>query len=89
MYFLLHHSIKGVFGANLIYVLQCNTHYSMHREAEKQYLSSLRHQPMTPTFLYLAKVYLKLDQPQRALEVSRVYRVCVCECACMCMCVCV
>ncbi|CAK4096671.1 unnamed protein product [Aphanomyces euteiches] len=38
------------------------------RDAEKQFESSLRNQPMVITYLELAKVYLKLDQPNTALE---------------------
>jgi tetratricopeptide repeat protein 8 len=35
----------------------------MFRDSEKQYLLSLEIQPMVDTYLYLAKVYLRLDQP--------------------------
>jgi tetratricopeptide repeat protein 8 len=35
----------------------------MFRDSEKQYLLSLDIQPMVDTYLYLAKVYLRLDQP--------------------------
>jgi len=35
----------------------------MFRDSEKQYLLSLELQPMIDTYLYLAKVYLRLDQP--------------------------
>lgn len=35
----------------------------MFRDSEKQYLHSLEVQPMVDTYLYLAKVYLRLDQP--------------------------
>jgi tetratricopeptide repeat protein 8 len=35
----------------------------MYRDSEKQYILSLEIQPMIDTYLYLAKVYLRLDQP--------------------------
>jgi tetratricopeptide repeat protein 8 len=35
----------------------------MFRDSEKQYLLSLEIQPMIDTYLYLAKIYLRLDQP--------------------------
>jgi len=35
----------------------------MFRDSEKHYLLSLEIQPMVDTYLYLAKVYLRLDQP--------------------------
>ncbi|RHY26953.1 hypothetical protein DYB32_007147 [Aphanomyces invadans] len=38
------------------------------RANTKQFDSSLRNQPMVVTYLELAKVYLKLDQPNTALE---------------------
>ncbi|KAF0699153.1 Aste57867_10274 [Aphanomyces stellatus] len=47
---------------------KCYYQLGLLREAEKQFESSLRSQPMVITFLELAKVYLKLDQPNTALE---------------------
>eukprot|EP01105_Mastigella_eilhardi_P001988 TRINITY_DN1241_c0_g1_i1.p2 TRINITY_DN1241_c0_g1~~TRINITY_DN1241_c0_g1_i1.p2 ORF type:complete len:548 (-),score=185.42 TRINITY_DN1241_c0_g1_i1:2183-3799(-) len=41
----------------------------LYREAEAQFSSSLRDQEMIETYLWLAKVYLRLDQPNRAREV--------------------
>jgi tetratricopeptide repeat protein 8 len=35
----------------------------MFRDSEKQFLLSLDIQPMVDTYLYLAKVYLRFDQP--------------------------
>jgi tetratricopeptide repeat protein 8 len=35
----------------------------MFRDSEKQYLLAIEIQPMVDTYLYLAKVYLRLDQP--------------------------
>lgn len=40
----------------------------LYREAEKQFLSALRSQDMAVTTLELCKVYIKLDQPNTALE---------------------
>ena len=39
------------------------------REAEKQFASSIRNQPMVVAYLQLAKVALRLDQPKNALDV--------------------
>lgn len=35
----------------------------MFRDSEKHYLLSLEIQPMVDTYLYIARVYLRLDQP--------------------------
>ncbi|CAF4746556.1 unnamed protein product, partial [Rotaria magnacalcarata] len=35
----------------------------MLRDSEKHYLLSLEIQPMVDTYLYLSKIYLRLDQP--------------------------
>ena len=35
----------------------------MFRDSEKHYLLSLEVQPMVDTYLYIARVYLRLDQP--------------------------
>ncbi len=40
----------------------------MFRDSEKQYLRSIEIQPMVDTYLYLAKVYLRLDQPLQAIS---------------------
>ncbi|CAK4071388.1 unnamed protein product [Aphanomyces euteiches] len=47
---------------------KCYYQLGLLRDAEKQFESSLRNQPMVITYLELAKVYLKLDQPNTALE---------------------
>lgn len=39
------------------------------REAEKQFASAIKTQPMVVTYLQLAKVALRLDQPKNAFEV--------------------
>ena len=43
----------------------------MLRDAEAQYKSAIKQQPMIATFLQLGKIYLRLDQPLAALEVYR------------------
>ncbi|CAF0774885.1 unnamed protein product [Adineta steineri] len=40
----------------------------MFRDSEKYYLLSLEIQPMVDTYLYLAKVYLRLDQPLLSIK---------------------
>ncbi|GAB5356894.1 hypothetical protein AAMO2058_000327600 [Amorphochlora amoebiformis] len=47
---------------------KCYYQLGMYREAEKQFLSCLKMQQMVETYLELAKVYIRLDQPQRALD---------------------
>ena len=39
----------------------------MFRDSEKYYLMSLEIQPTIDTYLYLAKVYIRLDQPLLAI----------------------
>ena len=41
------------------------------RDAEAQFKSAIKQQPMIATFLQLGKIYLRLDQPLAALEVYR------------------
>ncbi|KAJ1480123.1 hypothetical protein T484DRAFT_1811718 [Baffinella frigidus] len=38
------------------------------RDSEQQLLSSIKEQPMVTTYLQLANIYLRLDQPNKALE---------------------
>lgn len=38
------------------------------RDAEKQYLSALKQQNSIDMYLYIAKVYTKLDQPLNAIN---------------------
>ena len=40
----------------------------MYRDAEKQLKSAIKQQEMVDTFLYLGKVYIRLDQPLTAVE---------------------
>ena len=43
----------------------------MFRDSEKHYILSLEVQPMVDTYLYLAKIYLRLDQPLLAISKLR------------------
>jgi len=43
----------------------------MYRDAEKQFKSALTDQPMIDSYLFLAKVFLRLDQPLAAIDVYR------------------
>jgi len=43
----------------------------MYRDAEKQFKSALADQPMIDSYLFLAKVFLRLDQPLAAIDVYR------------------
>lgn len=44
------------------------TRLGMYREAEAQFKSALKHFSTVDMFLYLCKVYVKLDQPNNALD---------------------
>ena len=47
----------------------------LYRDAEKQLKSALRDEHIVDTYLYLCKVYVKLDQPLTAVEVYlKVYK---------------
>lgn len=48
---------------------KCYYRLGLYRDSERQLLSSLRDQNMARTVLELAKVYLRLDQPNTALKV--------------------
>ncbi|XP_061853884.1 tetratricopeptide repeat protein 8 isoform X1 [Colius striatus] len=50
---------------------KCCYRLGLYREAEKQFKSALKQQDMVDTILYLAKVYLRLDQPVTALNVFK------------------
>ncbi|XP_021566644.1 tetratricopeptide repeat protein 8 isoform X4 [Carlito syrichta] len=50
---------------------KCYHRLGMYREAEKQFKSALKQQEMVDTFLYLAKVYISLDQPVSALNLFK------------------
>lgn len=47
---------------------KCYYMLGLFREAEKQFASSIKTQPMVVSHLQLAKVALRLDQPKKALE---------------------
>nr|XP_046164498.1 tetratricopeptide repeat protein 8-like isoform X2 [Oncorhynchus gorbuscha] len=50
---------------------KCYYRLGLHRESEKQFRSALNHQEMVDTYLYLAKVYQRLDQPITALNLFK------------------
>jgi len=50
---------------------KCYYRLGMLRDAEAQFKSAIKQQPVISTFLLLGKVYLRLDQPLAALEVYR------------------
>ncbi|KAL0476904.1 tetratricopeptide repeat protein [Acrasis kona] len=47
---------------------KCYYKLGLYRDAEKQFKSSLKDQDMITTYLELGKVYIKLDQPNAAIE---------------------
>lgn len=47
---------------------KCYYQLGLYRDAEKQFKSSLRHQDNIIIYLELCKVYIKMDQPNTALE---------------------
>ena len=44
----------------------------LYRDAERQFQSSLKDQPMLDAYLYLGKVYEKIDQPLSAIQTFNV-----------------
>uniref|UniRef100_G3NXV8 Tetratricopeptide repeat domain 8 n=1 Tax=Gasterosteus aculeatus aculeatus TaxID=481459 RepID=G3NXV8_GASAC len=50
---------------------KCYYRLGLYREAEKQFRSALNHKEVVDTYLYLAKVYQRLDQPITALNLFK------------------
>ncbi|CAB1335194.1 unnamed protein product [Coregonus sp. 'balchen'] len=50
---------------------KCYYRLGLHRESEKQFRFALNHQEVVDTYLYLAKVYQRLDQPITALTLFK------------------
>uniref|UniRef100_A0A3Q3L4B1 Tetratricopeptide repeat domain 8 n=1 Tax=Mastacembelus armatus TaxID=205130 RepID=A0A3Q3L4B1_9TELE len=50
---------------------KCYYRLGLYREAEKQFRSALNHQEVVDTYLYLGKVYQRLDQPITALNLFK------------------
>lgn len=48
---------------------KCYYHLGMLKDAEKQLLSSVRHNNNVESYLYLSRIYQKEDQVQRSLEI--------------------
>ena len=57
-----------------VQLAKCYYRLGMFRDSEKQLKSSLRDQEMVDTYLYLAKVYVRLDQPLTAIEILKKVR---------------
>ncbi|GMH44731.1 hypothetical protein BSKO_12683 [Bryopsis sp. KO-2023] len=53
---------------------KCYYQLGLFRDAEKQFQSSLNNQEMVVALLELCKVYIRLDQPNTALETLKKYR---------------
>ena len=47
---------------------KCYYRLGLFREAEKQFISALKQNPTLDTFLYLSKIYVKLDQPLNCIN---------------------
>lgn len=52
-----------------VQLAKCYYRLGLYRDAEKQLKSALRDEDVVDTYLYLCKVYVKLDQPLTAIEV--------------------
>ncbi|XP_071963658.1 tetratricopeptide repeat protein 8-like [Antedon mediterranea] len=50
---------------------KCYYRLGMYREAEQQFKSALKQQEMVDSYLYLSKVYVRLDQPLTAIEICK------------------
>ncbi|XP_013404505.1 tetratricopeptide repeat protein 8 [Lingula anatina] len=50
---------------------KCFYRLGLYREAERQFKSAMNQMDMVDTFLYLAKVYVRLDQPLTAVEIFK------------------
>ena len=54
-----------------VQLAKCDYRLGLYREAEKQLKSALRDTQMVDIYLYLCKVYVKLDQPLTAIDVYK------------------
>ncbi|XP_002155374.2 tetratricopeptide repeat protein 8 isoform X1 [Hydra vulgaris] len=52
-----------------VQLAKCYYRLGLYRDAEKQLISSLRDEQIVDTYLYLCKVYVKLDQPLTGIEI--------------------
>ena len=55
----------------------------MYRDSESQFKSALKHFSTIDMFLFLGKVYIKLDQPLSALDYYKRVRKAASLCICM------
>ena len=51
--------------------LQCLYRLGLYRDAERQFKSALKQQDVIDVYLYLCKVYVRLDQPLTAIEIYK------------------
>eukprot|EP00033_Pygsuia_biforma_P002189 GCRY01002427.1.p1 GENE.GCRY01002427.1~~GCRY01002427.1.p1 ORF type:complete len:500 (-),score=107.09 GCRY01002427.1:101-1600(-) len=51
-----------------LFLAKCYYHLGLFRDAEKQLKSALKQQEMVILYLWLSKVYIRLDQPRTALD---------------------
>ena len=51
--------------------ISCVFRLGLYREAERQIKSALKHQDMVDIYLYLCKVYVRLDQPLTAVDLFK------------------
>uniref|UniRef100_A0A8C6AXX0 Tetratricopeptide repeat domain 8 n=2 Tax=Monodon monoceros TaxID=40151 RepID=A0A8C6AXX0_MONMO len=69
--YILHHENDVKTAVDLAALSTEHSQLGMYLEAEKQFKSALKQQEMVDTFLYLAKVYISLDQPVTALNLFK------------------
>ncbi|XP_033630596.1 tetratricopeptide repeat protein 8-like [Asterias rubens] len=50
---------------------KCYYRLGLYRDAERQFKSALKQQDMVDTYLYLCKVYVRLDQPLAAIDIYK------------------
>ncbi|XP_038073225.1 tetratricopeptide repeat protein 8-like [Patiria miniata] len=50
---------------------KCYYRLGLYRDAERQFKSALKQQEMVDTYLYLCKVYVRLDQPLTAIDIYK------------------
>lgn len=50
---------------------KCYYRFGMYRDAERQFKSAVKQQDMIDSYLWLGKVYIRLDQPLAALDVYK------------------
>jgi tetratricopeptide repeat protein 8 len=51
-----------------VFYVACAPHSGLLREAERQFRSSIRVQPTVSSYLELCNVFMRMDQPNSALD---------------------